>query len=63
MAKETQAPLPESREPRKIPRVPPSISHFNVNFCKNPACQIFGIPFPEVGEKGPGAKNIYTVVT
>lgn len=52
----------DASSPRKTPRVPPAVRGINVNHCKNPACHNFGIPVPEVGEKGPGAKNIYTVV-
>lgn len=63
MTEETQAP-PAAKPPvpRKTPRVPPAVRGINVNFCKNPACTNFGIPVPEVGQKGPGAKNEYTIV-
>lgn len=62
MATATQTQAPKADEPRKTPRVPPAVRGINVNFCKNPACHNFGIPVPEVSEKGPGAKNIYAVV-
>ena len=54
----TSAPAPAPT----TPRVPPPVLGINVNHCKNPNCINFGVPVPEVAQKGPGAINIYTVV-
>jgi hypothetical protein len=62
MDKTPQTQAPEATEPRITPRVPPAVRGINVNHCKNPTCFNFGIPVPEVGERGPGAKNTYTIV-
>jgi hypothetical protein len=44
------------------PRVPPAVLGINVNHCKNPRCENFGVPVPEAAQRGPGATNPYIVV-
>lgn len=46
----------------KTPRVPASIHDVNINFCKNPSCNNFGIPIEGKSTRGLGAVNSYTVV-
>lgn len=47
---------------KKTPRVPVSSHGININFCKNPSCNNFGIPIEEKSLKGPGVVNRYSVV-
>lgn len=44
------------------PRVPLPAGGIDVNFCRNPACQNFGLPVPQTWTRGPGSSNPYTVV-
>lgn len=44
------------------PRVPLPACGIDVNFCRNPTCQNFGLPVPQTVLRGPGASNPYTVV-
>jgi len=62
------APAPNSVPPtppavaRSIPRVPAAVHGVQVNHCKNPTCQNFGVAVAEEAEKGPQAKNAYAIV-
>ncbi|ABE47202.1 hypothetical protein [Polaromonas sp. JS666] len=46
----------------KLPRTPPAFNGLQVNFCKNPSCELFGVRVPETAKKGHGAKNSHIVV-
>ncbi len=44
------------------PRVPHAAQGVDVNFCRKPKCENFGVPSPQAVQRGPGASNPYTVV-
>ncbi len=55
---------PPKLAPGATPRVPPSAGGIQVNFCKNPTCENFGVPVPETAWKGKashGAQSPYTL--
>ena len=58
----TPAQAPQPPAAKTTPRVPPPAAGININHCKNPTCTNFGVPIPEVAQKGPGAVNTYTIV-
>jgi len=47
---------------RKLPRVPPAVHGIQVNRCKNPVCENFGLPVAEGSTRGRYADNDYTIV-
>ena len=47
---------------KKKARIPEVAHNINVNFCKNPNCDNFGIPVEERAQRGPGAINRYIMV-
>lgn len=63
MAKEQNQPSAEPANPsRTLPRVPPAIHGIQVNHCKNPVCDNFGLPVAEGATRGKYADNAYAIV-
>lgn len=47
---------------RTLPRVPPAVHGIQVNHCKNPVCDNFGLPVVEGSTRGRYADNDYAIV-
>lgn len=64
MAKQQErSPADKGNQPaRTLPRVPPAIHGIQVNHCKNPVCENFGLPVAEGSTKGKYADNDYAIV-
>jgi transposase-like protein len=53
---------PAQTAPRATPRSPEPVLGIDVNHCKTPSCDNFGVPIAATATRGPGAANAYTIV-